>query len=274
MNSWPVVGLAIAAGIIIEAVILKYVLELLENSGSLRQNYRGDRIPISAGITFPASVGLFFAIFSWYSGYDTDYLLFLIGIIGISFLGFIDDQLGQHDTKGLKGHLGALFKGQLTTGGLKAVGGGLLALFLAWPNSSNLGHWILNSLLIALFTNFLNLLDLRPGRAIKGFLLFLAIILLLSRGQTDPILFAPLVGTVLLYAPKDFSARAMMGDAGANVLGLTLGYICVLSLSFSSKIGILAGLVLIHIIAEKYSLTKIIYRVSFLRMIDQWGRRD
>jgi UDP-N-acetylmuramyl pentapeptide phosphotransferase/UDP-N-acetylglucosamine-1-phosphate transferase len=77
----------------------------------------------------------------------------------------------------------------------------------------------------------LNLLDLRPGRAIKGFLIFLFLIAILGLGDIDWLLLAPLLGAVLYYLLIDLRAGAMMGDAGSNVLGLTLGYLCVISLA-------------------------------------------
>ena len=61
-------------------------------------------------------------------------------------------------------------QGQLTTGALKAIFGGLIALLLGfysrtWPDCC------INGLLIALMANFANLLDVRPGRTGKFYIL-------------------------------------------------------------------------------------------------------
>src|SRR5690606_29750187 len=118
---------------------------------------------------------------------------------------------------GFKGHFGALLRGRLTTGGLKALGGGLIAFFLALFLSSSWYDVVLNTLIIALFANMLNLLDLRPGRAVKGYFIFLLLILLLAKGRVDWLLIMPVIGAVLVYFPYDLKAKVMMGDAGSNV---------------------------------------------------------
>ncbi|MEN6348615.1 MAG: hypothetical protein ABFD08_04340 [Syntrophomonas sp.] len=265
-------GLAGLAGILVEGLTLYFILPMLKENGAVRRNYRGVEIPVSAGITFPLTLITVFILYALSSPFRQIYYPFLIGIIAISFLGFIDDMLGQRDALGFKGHFGALLKGRMTTGGLKAVGGGLIAFFLAVLLSSSWCNIILNTLLIALFTNMLNLLDLRPGRAIKGFLFFLVLVAALAAGKLDWLLLAPLLGAVVCYFAYDLKAKAMMGDAGSNVLGLALGYICAAGLSLSIRTGILVFLILVHIYTEKYSLTETIEKVPLLRAVDQLGR--
>ena len=127
-------------------------------------------------------------------------------------------------------------------------------------------------MIIALFTNLLNLLDLRPGRAIKGFLFFLLLIAILGLGDIDWLLLAPLLGAVLYYLLIDLRAGAMMGDAGSNVLGLTLGYLCVISLGLLPRLFILLGLLTMHWYTEKYSLSQTIEKVKVLKLLDELGR--
>ena len=58
----------------------------------------------------------------------------LVGVGGASALGALDDLTGATDVKGLRGHLGALREGQVTTGSLKLFGlaaTGLVAAGLA-----------------------------------------------------------------------------------------------------------------------------------------------
>lgn len=273
-----IAGLAMLVGAIAEGVALYFLLNMLLESGTIRKNYLGNDIPVSVGISFPVSLILVFLFYALIQRYDFSFHIYLIGIISICFLGFIDDMLGQRDTLGFKGHFGALFKGKLTTGGFKALGGGIIAFFIALSVSGLESLWngwidiLLNTLIIALFTNMLNLLDLRPGRAIKGYLFFLFLIIFMAGGRVNWLLIAPLLGVILVYFPVDLKARAMMGDSGSNVLGLTLGYYCVIYLSLPYRLGVLLFLIAMHIYTEKFSLTRTIERVPLLRIIDQAGR--
>jgi len=265
-------GTAFIGGVIAEGLLLFFLLNMLQESGAVRKNYLGNDIPVSAGLSFPLAVMLVLLAFSVFGIHADQYHLFILGLISISFLGFIDDMLGQRDTLGFRGHFGALFRGRLTTGGLKAVGGGVIALFLAVFMGGAWWNIILNTLILALFTNMMNLLDLRPGRAVKGYLLFLLVIGITGLGRLDYVLLAPLLGAVLCYFPQDLKARAMMGDAGSNVLGLSLGYLAVTSLSLTARIGFLVFLLAIHVYTEKFSLTQTIEKNVVLKTIDQLGR--
>ena len=282
MNIWLVAVLAALAGVFAEGLILHYLLPLLQESAATRKNYQGWDIPVSAGISFPLALLLVYTIILLFAPlYEQPvnreiYFLFLMGIFAISLLGFADDMLGQRDTLGFKGHLGALLHGRMTTGGLKAAGGALIALFLALSLSSGLvSGWpdiIVDTLIMALFANMLNLLDLRPGRALKGFFFFFFLLAFMASWKINWILIAPLLGATLYYVHFDLKALAMMGDSGSNVLGLALGFIAAGSLPLSFKVGALFFLIFMHLITEKYSLTQIIEKVAILRKIDQWGR--
>jgi len=278
LNIALIAGLAMLVGAVAEGVALYFLLNMLLESGAIRKNYLGNDIPVSVGISFPVSLILVFLFYAFIHSYDFSFHIFLIGIISICFLGFIDDMLGQRDTLGFKGHFGALFKGRLTTGGFKAIGGGIIAFFLALSLSGLESLWngwvdiLLNTLIIALFTNMLNLLDLRPGRAIKGYLFFLVLIILMAGGRVNWLLITPLLGIILVYFPIDLKARAMMGDAGSNVLGLTLGYYAVIHLDLPYRAAVLLFLIAMHIYTEKFSLTRTIEQVPLLRIIDQAGR--
>ena len=84
---------------------------------------------------------------------NTDTRLVLLNALGfavMSFVGIIDDMLGGDRVKGLKGHLKSLFQRRLTTGGLKAVMGGMTAGLISAVVSANLLEWALNCILIML----------------------------------------------------------------------------------------------------------------------------
>jgi len=267
-------GLAVLAGALTEWVVLVLVLGLLSSVGAVAKNYQGIDIPVSSGITFPMTLLIVYLGMSLFVPPPATMHLLLLGLVFISFLGFIDDMLGQRDTLGFKGHFGALFQGRLTTGGLKALGGGLIALFVAYFSSSGGGNIVLNTIILALSTNMLNLLDLRPGRAIKGFLFFLLLLLLVSWESIDWFLLAPIVGMIVVYFSYDLKARTMMGDAGSNVLGFYLGYLVITHLSLYSRCGVLIFLIGLHLYTERYSLSQTIEANRFLYALDQLGRGE
>jgi UDP-N-acetylmuramyl pentapeptide phosphotransferase/UDP-N-acetylglucosamine-1-phosphate transferase len=272
--SIPVIaGLAAVIGGLLEGLVIFFLIGMLSETGAVRKNFKGNDIPVSTGLSFPFVIMMVFLIYGLLQWYDNSYHLYILALMSISFLGFIDDMLGQRDTLGFKGHFGALFRGRLTTGGLKAMGGGLISLFIAVFVSDGWINIIINTLILALFTNMLNLLDLRPGRAVKGFLFFTIVIIIIAGGNLDWLLLAPLAGAVLWYFRYDLSARIMMGDAGSNVLGFALGYLAITELSLNARTGILLFLIAMHVLTEKYSLTKIIEKTAILRCIDNMGRR-
>ena len=134
------------------------------------------------------------------------YTLYLAAVALICLLGLLDDLVGTRESLGFRGHFSRLFKGELTTGAFKALGVGFVSLFLAVFLSSDVMDVVVNTLLLALFTNLINLLDLRPGRAIKGFIFFAVIIMFLVR--VDYLMFIPLMAAVLFYFPFDLRAKA------------------------------------------------------------------
>ena len=73
--------------------------------------------------------------------------------------------------RGWRGHGAATLRGELSTGALKAAGSlGLALLAMSYLGLSN-GRWLLAAAVLVLATNVFNLLDLRPGRATKAFVL-------------------------------------------------------------------------------------------------------
>lgn len=249
------------------------ILDMLKRGKSTKTNYRGQEIPIGMGLIFVLvqflTLGIIIILKKENFQY-TIFYLFAISLIGI--IGLLDDLTGEEDIKGFKGHIKSFFKGILTTGGMKAGVGFLIALFISIIISDNYVDIIVNTLLIALFTNLTNLFDLRPGRALKVFIL-LSLIMLFSSGikEYNFILYS-FYGILLVYLPVDLKARAMMGDIGSNVLGITLGIYCSLTHNIISKLIYLFLLIFIHIIGEKVSFSSIIENNKFLSFIDNLGR--
>jgi len=133
-----------------------------------------------------------------------------------------------------------------------------------WP-------WLCDSLLIALAANSLNLLDLRPGRALKGFLLLAGLALALR--SFLPLVFGPLLAAVLVYAPSDLAGRVLLGDVGANALGAAAGLMLVLALPPTGRLIAVILLLALHLYCERASLTDLLARNRLLRFLDQLGTR-
>jgi hypothetical protein len=187
--------------------------------------------------------------------------------------GLLDDLFPEvRPVKGFVGHFGALFaKGRLTRGAQKAIIGGIASLCAGWFLAR--GQWslaIIDGLIIALSASTLNLLDVRPGRAVKYWCLAVALPLLVP--DTLPILL-PLVVAVLVYAPIDFGRKAMLGDTGALALGASAGFTwCMIlpdtSLGMTVRWIILIGLAITNIYAELGSISKVIRQCPILEYID------
>ncbi|WP_099188152.1 MraY family glycosyltransferase [Tepidibacter mesophilus] len=252
-------------------LIIPYFKLLLVESNVVRKNYRQDLIPVCAGIVFLPILIINSSVLR-YLYKSNDIYIYLFGIMSMAFIGILDDLIGNRDVSGLKGHFKSLLNGKLTTGGFKALFGGFVALLISVSISNNIIDICVNTLLIALFTNLMNLLDLRPGRAIKGYL-FISIILLFTVSMYyDKVMIVLLMSNVLAYFKEDLKANAMMGDTGSNVLGIATGIIIAYNFSFIVRLCAVILLILIHVITEKYSLTKIIENNKLLNYIDMLGR--
>jgi UDP-N-acetylmuramyl pentapeptide phosphotransferase/UDP-N-acetylglucosamine-1-phosphate transferase len=202
--------------------------------------------------------------------------------------GLVDDLTEDRSgavAKGLRGHLGALAHGELTTGGLKVLGigaGALVAAALSRPHGvrpASTGGWAvlrlaeigMDGALIAASANLVNLLDLRPGRALKAAAIAAAPTAVVGGPGSGPA--AAVLGAVVGELPDDLAERDMLGDSGANGLGAALGTIAVQRLPRGARLALLAGVVGLTVASERVSFTQVIARTPVLREIDGWGRR-
>jgi hypothetical protein len=241
-------------------------------AGVVRPNYRGREIPGAGGLAFAlgplAAAGAAAA--------TADFRALPLAIVGLAAgimaaVGLADDVFGARGVKGLFGHLRCLARGRLTTGGLKAITGGVIGLAVGWSMAyPSVPEALLNAALIAMSANLVNLLDLRPGRALKGFLL-LALVAVAADGLAV-YLVAPIGIIALAFAPLDLGGRAMMGDAGANALGIAAGIALAAALPLGGRLACVAVLAGIHLYSERHSLSDLIARVPALRRLDRLGR--
>jgi UDP-N-acetylmuramyl pentapeptide phosphotransferase/UDP-N-acetylglucosamine-1-phosphate transferase len=191
-------------------------------------------------------------------------------VLGVAFLGLVDDTLGG-EPRGWRGHGRAALRGELSTGALKAAGSLGLALYATSYMGLATGHWLLASAVLVLATNVFNLLDLRPGRATKAFVL-LGAGLMIGAASARPLwalgLFA---GPALVAGVYDLRERAMLGDTGANMLGALAGLWLVLTLSELGQVVALVVLAAITVYGELRSISELVERVPLLRGLDSWG---
>jgi len=254
------------------AIIVQFLRKYLS-----KENFRGRKVPVGSGlvlvVTFLCAIA-FYVVFSEKQVVEfSDWLrplMILISAMGI--LGFIDDMFGSRDVGGFKGHLRELFRGRVTTGIIKAAGGGIVCLVIARFFSMNLFALMANGLLMALFANIFNLLDLRPGRALKVFLILGIVIFVFSFRNPFWSLSAIFLGVYIILLWADLSESCMLGDVGSNILGATIGFCFVVNFSWLVNLAALILLSLVHIYAEGHSITELIENTPVLRNLDELGR--
>jgi UDP-GlcNAc:undecaprenyl-phosphate GlcNAc-1-phosphate transferase len=269
----PLPSLILAAAWLVS--VLRLTPWLLRRWNLYRENFRGDSIPTAYGLAIllwsaPVLIGLCIAL----PGQAKETLACLCLACGMGMLGFLDDYRGDRSIKGLRGHLRAFFRGQITTGLVKAAGGLLLSLLVCrLILGYSPGQTLLSGLLIALSANALNLLDLRPGRACAVFFAGALALVVSQAGEqkTASLLLLVFVLPALFVYAKDRRGMAMLGDTGSNLLGSALGLCLVLATPCVIAQGcLLIGLLMLHLLAERRSLTQIIERSPLLRRLDSW----
>jgi UDP-GlcNAc:undecaprenyl-phosphate/decaprenyl-phosphate GlcNAc-1-phosphate transferase len=206
-----------------------------------------------------------------------------VAVTGAAAFGALDDLREGDARKGLRGHLGALARGEVTTGSVKILGigvTGLLAAALLPPApaaggdgspgaAGRVADVLVGGALVAGCANLLNLLDLRPGRALK---VVLATAPLAAGPAAAPLpAAAAAAGAVLL--PADLGERAMLGDTGANAAGALLGAALAARWGRAGRLAGLAVVTALTLASEKVSFTAVIESTPVLRELDAAGRR-
>lgn len=258
-------------------------LRALRTGGHMRANYRARELPYPLGVLVVAAALLALVPLTLIErvGHTTIMYPELIPVamysLGVACLGLIDDTLGGQRAgspapRGWRGHGAAAMRGELSTGALKAVGSLGLALLVSDFTGLSVGRWLLAAAVLVLATNALNLLDLRPGRALKVFVLLGAGLTIGSRELRPLWILGLFVGPALVAGVYDLRERAMLGDTGANLLGALAGLWMVLTLSQTGQLIALALLVIVTVYGELRSISELVSRVPLLRGLDSWGR--
>jgi UDP-GlcNAc:undecaprenyl-phosphate GlcNAc-1-phosphate transferase len=268
------------------AIIAPAVLRALNAGGHTKVNYRSRSLPCPFGLLTLAAALLALIPLMLLQQLASAHLFhpetlpIAVYALGVMALGLIDDTLadsrsdeaGRPVHRGWRGHGAAVLRGELSTGALKAAGSLGLALFTMSYLGLSDSRWLLAAAVLVLATNVFNLLDLRPGRSTKAFVLLGAG---LGIGSVDV---RPLWSLGLFAAPAllaglyDLRERAMLGDTGANLLGALAGLWLVLALSGTGQLVALALLAVVTLYGEMRSISELVERVPGLRELDSWGR--
>jgi hypothetical protein len=254
----------------------------LVDAGLVRTNYRGARLAFPLGAVLATAALAALAPLAFLNDRaDLDLLSpdlrqWMPYLLGIVFLGFLDDALGQGEAadapRGWRGHAQALRAGNLSTGAVKALGALALAAYVVSGRGLESWRYIADVALLILATNLFNLLDLRPGRAEKG-LALLGIGLCLGAWTFAPLeLLGIFAGPALVGAPFTLRERAMLGDTGSNLLGAVGGVWLLTTLGPDARLIALAVVAGLTIYGELRSISTTIESVPPLRWLDSLGR--
>jgi UDP-GlcNAc:undecaprenyl-phosphate GlcNAc-1-phosphate transferase len=248
-------------------------------------NYRGERLLVVLGLAVTAGV-----VLASLGALAVDArrgrllptvrgtLQVVVAIVMVFVAGLFDDAQ-PHRIRGLAAHGRALARGLVTSGIIKLVA--LLAaaaLFVEATRGLTLGE-IPGVLLIAGSANLWNLLDVAPGRSIKYFLLAgvalqtaAAALSLCATCGFSVFLIAALAAALVAF-PFDLREQAMLGDGGANLLGFLVGAGLFLRLSEAWLWVAVAVVVILTVVGETITLSRVIRAVPPLRWFDGLGRR-
>jgi UDP-GlcNAc:undecaprenyl-phosphate/decaprenyl-phosphate GlcNAc-1-phosphate transferase len=254
----------------------------LRDAGLVRENYRGALLAFPLGAVLATAALVALAPLAFLNDRaDLDLLApqlrqWLPYLLGIAFLGFLDDALGRGEEaatpRGWRGHWAALRTGSLSTGAIKAIGALALAAYVVSGRGLESWRYLADIALLILATNLFNLLDLRPGRAEKA-LALLAVGLCLGVWTFEPLeLLGIFAGPVLVGAWLTLGERAMLGDTGSNLIGAVAGVWLLTTLGADARLIALAVVLALTIYGELRSISKTIESVPPLRWLDSLGR--
>lgn len=304
----PVVGAGIGV-----CASLGYVLrrKRIKASQWERTNFHGVTVSLRGGVAMAGAAVASAAVASALSDQPRAALGGVVASLGGGVAGYIDDvDQGAHDggkvAKGLKGHLGALAHGQVTTGVIKIAGIGASALAasaLVGSKATSVGGKVsdlaLNTVLIAGTANLANLLDLRPGRALKATVLVATPLSYFScaaaktpasgasgaasatpaapasasAASAQRLLASGLNAAAITALVEDLQETTMLGDTGANAAGALLGTSLAANDSWKLRLGTALGVVGLILASEKVSFSKVIAANPALNWLDQLWRR-
>jgi hypothetical protein len=268
-----------------------------------RPNFRGRPVSLAAGPAFAAAATVTSTVDAVAVGRGRFAAALAVAGAGAGAAGWYDDVAGDRSgVKGLRGHLAALLAGRPTSGVVKAAGiaaSSVLAAALLPSREALLPSReallpsrdallpsreallpsreallpsrgkgavdvALGAAVIAGAAHLGNLLDLRPGRALKVG----ATVLTLG----GPEMAGPL-GAATALLPADLGERVMLGDCGASALGALAGTAFAARSGRTARWAAFLGLAGLALAAERVSFTAVIEETPWLRRLDRLGRQ-
>lgn len=272
---------ALLAGFAATALLERTMRATLAHPTLERENYRGHHLATAAGLLLVAgtiavegirTLGGIVGITD--AATAPDRVVILAAVVAFGFLGLVDDLLGDGGDRGLKGHVRAALTGRVTTGFVKLGGGAAVALVLVGALLGDHPDRVLvDGALVALAANLGNLFDRAPGRTIKvGVLAWLPIAVVAGTSAAG-VASAVVIGGALALLPADLGERSMLGDTGANALGAALGVAAVATFAPATRDVVVGVLLVLTLLSEVVSFSRVIAAVAPLRLIDRLGRR-
>jgi UDP-GlcNAc:undecaprenyl-phosphate/decaprenyl-phosphate GlcNAc-1-phosphate transferase len=254
----------------------------LRDAGLVRENYCGAQLAFPLGAILATAALVALAPLAFLD--DRADLSLLVPelrrwmpyLLGVAFLGFLDDALGRGERggapRGWRGHARALREGSLSTGAVKAIGALALAAYVVSGRGLESWRYLADVALLILATNLFNLLDLRPGRAEKGMAL-LGAGLCLGAWTIAPLeLLGIFAGPALVGAALTLREEAMLGDTGSNLIGAIAGVWLLTTLGADGRLFALAVVAALTIYGELRSISATIDSLPPLRWLDSLGR--
>lgn len=178
-----------------------------------RENHAGRAVELYAGPAVAVGAALGAGLAHRGAGF---------AVLAAGACGAYDDIAGAGDPRrGFRAHLGALRDGEVTSGAVKLFGISAAGLVAGALLKERPLDRLLAGVVIAGSAHFVNLVDVRPGRA-AGAVLVLGAPGLLRGGRAGR-LAAAATGAAAAVFPDDLGERAMIGDTGAHALGAALG---------------------------------------------------
>ncbi|HKX67571.1 MAG TPA: hypothetical protein VJN29_10125 [Intrasporangium sp.] len=209
----------------------------------------------------------------------------LVVTVASGALGALDDLSGSASRKGLKGHLGALRRGELTTGAVKIAGlavTGLAGALLSdrvgertrvtgGRGEGQTGQTVVRTLVggavVAAAANVVNLFDLRPGRALKVVIAGTAPLAIAGSSSAGSGL-----GAAAGVVRDDLAGVSMLGDTGANAAGALAGLALIERCGLRGRLVALGLFTALTLASERVSFSAVIEANDVLRRLDDWGR--
>ena len=275
--------LGAAAGYLVARLVFMLLRPTLASPLLVRRNFRDHDVPTAVGVVVALAVlvvegGRVVAGALGVGAEDVDATraAVLVVVAGMALLGLLDDLAGDDDARGFRGHLAALARGRLTTGGAKLFGGvavAVVAVAVSGTGDPSAPRLLADAALVALAANLGNLFDRRPGRTIKAGLAAFGALAAATSATDQLTAVAVVAGAAAALLLDDLRERLMLGDTGANVVGGAVGLGVVVACAPATRTAVLVAVLALNLASEAVSFGRVIDAVPPLRAVDRWGRR-